>query len=167
MYICASQSLFSHSYVVNEWLNRHCNVQIDIGIRADELGIKQPKLKDRFRHVAMYVPDRHMFQTALLTVKSKLKSSHFKGWPWKFNLLLHLTILVTLKITNYYFTKVGVLRDSHYLFSTPYREFEWFFGAKKKKNCASRFESKKAAMGDEGLSVASHLVAPQLYRNGL
>jgi hypothetical protein len=39
MYICASQSLFSHSYVVNEWLNRHCNVQIDIGIRADELGI--------------------------------------------------------------------------------------------------------------------------------
>jgi hypothetical protein len=39
MYICTSQSLFSHSYVVNEWLNRHCNVQIDIGIRADELGI--------------------------------------------------------------------------------------------------------------------------------
>jgi hypothetical protein len=39
MYICASQSLFSHSYVVNEWQNRHCNVQIDIGIRADELGI--------------------------------------------------------------------------------------------------------------------------------
>jgi hypothetical protein len=38
MYICTSQSLFSHSYVVNEWLNRHCNVQIDIGIRADELG---------------------------------------------------------------------------------------------------------------------------------
>jgi hypothetical protein len=63
--------------------------------------------------------------------------------------------------------KVGVLRDSHYLFSTPYREFEWFFGAKKKKNCASRFEAKKAAMGDEGLSVASRLVAPQLYRNGL
>jgi hypothetical protein len=39
MHICASQSLFSHSYVVNECLNRHCNVQIDIGIRADELGI--------------------------------------------------------------------------------------------------------------------------------
>jgi hypothetical protein len=39
MYICTSQSLFSHSCVVNEWLNRHCNVQIDIGIRADELGI--------------------------------------------------------------------------------------------------------------------------------
>jgi hypothetical protein len=38
MNICTSQSLFSHSYVVNEWLNRHCNVQIDIGIRADELG---------------------------------------------------------------------------------------------------------------------------------
>jgi hypothetical protein len=37
--ICISQSLFSHSYVVNEWLNRHCNVRIDIGIRADELGI--------------------------------------------------------------------------------------------------------------------------------
>jgi hypothetical protein len=37
MYICASQSLFSHSYLVNEWLNRHCNAQIDIGIRADEL----------------------------------------------------------------------------------------------------------------------------------
>jgi hypothetical protein len=39
MYICASQSLFSHSYVVNEWLNRHCDAQIDIIIRADELGI--------------------------------------------------------------------------------------------------------------------------------
>jgi hypothetical protein len=38
MYICTSQSLLCHSYVVNEWLNRHCNVQIDIGIRADELG---------------------------------------------------------------------------------------------------------------------------------
>jgi hypothetical protein len=38
MYICTSQSLFSHSYVVNEWLIIHCNVQIDIGIRADELG---------------------------------------------------------------------------------------------------------------------------------
>jgi hypothetical protein len=32
MYICASQSLFSHSYVVNEWLNSDCNVQIDIGL---------------------------------------------------------------------------------------------------------------------------------------
>jgi hypothetical protein len=39
MYICSSQFLFSHSYVVNEWLNRHCNVQINIWIRADELGI--------------------------------------------------------------------------------------------------------------------------------
>jgi hypothetical protein len=39
MHICTSHSLFSHSYVVNEWLNRHCNVQIDIGITADELGI--------------------------------------------------------------------------------------------------------------------------------
>jgi hypothetical protein len=29
--------------------------------------------------------------------------------------------------------KVGVLRDSHYFFSTPYRKFEYFFGAKKKK----------------------------------
>jgi hypothetical protein len=38
MFIYTSQSLFSHSYVVNEWLNRHCNVQMDIGIRADELG---------------------------------------------------------------------------------------------------------------------------------
>jgi hypothetical protein len=28
-----------HSYVVNEWLNRHCDGQIDITIRADELGI--------------------------------------------------------------------------------------------------------------------------------
>jgi hypothetical protein len=28
--------------------------------------------------------------------------------------------------------KVGVLRDSHYLFLTPYRIFEWFFCAKKK-----------------------------------
>jgi hypothetical protein len=38
MSICTSQSLFSHSYVVNECLNRHCDVRIDIGIRADELG---------------------------------------------------------------------------------------------------------------------------------
>jgi hypothetical protein len=43
MYICPSQSLFSHSYVVNEWLNRHCNVHLDIGIRADELGINGVK----------------------------------------------------------------------------------------------------------------------------
>jgi hypothetical protein len=41
------------------------------------------------------------------------------------------------------------------------------FWREKEKNCASRFEAKKAAMGDEGLSVASRLVAPQLYRNGL
>jgi hypothetical protein len=41
MYICTSQSLFSHSYVVNEWLNWHCDGRIDIGIRADELGIEQ------------------------------------------------------------------------------------------------------------------------------
>jgi hypothetical protein len=40
-------------------------------------------------------------------------------------------------------TKVGVLRDSHNLFSTPYRIFEWFFGAKKKKNCSRRFRAKK------------------------
>jgi hypothetical protein len=39
MYICTSQSLFSHLYVVNEWLNRHYDVQIDIRIWADELGI--------------------------------------------------------------------------------------------------------------------------------
>jgi hypothetical protein len=39
-----------------------------------------------------------------------------------------------------------------------------FWREKEKKNCASRFEDKKAAMG---LSVASRLVAPQLYRNGL
>jgi hypothetical protein len=38
MYICTLQSLFSYSYEVNEWLNSHYNVQIDIGIRADELG---------------------------------------------------------------------------------------------------------------------------------
>jgi hypothetical protein len=45
------------------------------------------------------------------------------------------------------------------------------FWREKEKNCASRFEAKKAAMGDEGLSVASRivarLVAPQMYRNGL
>jgi hypothetical protein len=29
------------------------------------------------------------------------------------------------------------------------------FWREKEKNCASRFEAKKAAMGDEGLSVAS------------
>jgi hypothetical protein len=38
VYICTTQSLFGHSYVVNEWLNRHCDAQIDIWIRADELG---------------------------------------------------------------------------------------------------------------------------------
>jgi hypothetical protein len=32
-----------------------------------------------------------------------------------------------------YITKVGVLRDSHYLFSTPYMEFEWFLARKRKK----------------------------------
>jgi hypothetical protein len=39
--ICTSQSLFRHSYVVGQWLNRHmyCDVRIDIGIRADELGL--------------------------------------------------------------------------------------------------------------------------------
>jgi hypothetical protein len=31
------------------------------------------------------------------------------------------------------------------------------FLARKRKNCASRFEAKKAVMGDEGLSVASRL----------
>jgi hypothetical protein len=43
-----------------------------------------------------------------------------------------------------------------------------FWREKEEKNCASRFEAKKAVMG---LSVASRLVArlvaPQLYRNGL
>jgi hypothetical protein len=45
------------------------------------------------------------------------------------------------------------------------------FWREKEKKCASRFEAKKAAMGDEGLSVAyrlvARLVAPQLYRNRL
>jgi hypothetical protein len=45
------------------------------------------------------------------------------------------------------------------------------FWREKEKNCASRFEAKKAVMGDKGLSEASRLVArhvaPQLYRNGL
>jgi hypothetical protein len=44
IHICTSQSLFSHSYVVNEWLNRHCDVQIDIRIRADELGINDHEI---------------------------------------------------------------------------------------------------------------------------
>jgi hypothetical protein len=35
MFICTSQSLFSHSYV----LNRYCDVRNDIGIREDEVGI--------------------------------------------------------------------------------------------------------------------------------
>jgi hypothetical protein len=47
MHICTSQSLFSHWYAVNEWLNRHCNVQIDIGIRADELGIDLAQLQKK------------------------------------------------------------------------------------------------------------------------
>jgi hypothetical protein len=50
--------------------------------------------------------------------------------------------------------KVGVLQDSHYLFSTPYRKFEWFFGGKKKKNCASRFEVKQVG---NPTSTTSHL----------
>jgi hypothetical protein len=40
-------------------------------------------------------------------------------------------------------TKVGVLRDSHYLFSTPYRKFEWFFGGKKKKTVLAGLRLKK------------------------
>jgi hypothetical protein len=46
-----------------------------------------------------------------------------------------------------------------------------FWHEKEEKNCASKFEAKKAVMGDERLSVASRhvarLVASQLYRNGL
>jgi hypothetical protein len=39
--------------------------------------------------------------------------------------------------------KVGVLRDSHHLFSTPYRKFEWFFGGKKKKTVLAGLRLKK------------------------
>jgi hypothetical protein len=52
-------SLFSHSYVVNEWLNRHCNVQIDIGIRADELGTNS----DVYSYIAMQCLFSHSFTT--------------------------------------------------------------------------------------------------------
>jgi hypothetical protein len=34
MSICTSQCLFSHSFTTYEWLNRHCNVQIYIGITS-------------------------------------------------------------------------------------------------------------------------------------
>jgi hypothetical protein len=42
MSICASQCLFSHSFITYEWLNRDCDVQIYIALelRADELGIR-------------------------------------------------------------------------------------------------------------------------------
>jgi hypothetical protein len=40
MSIRTLQCLFSHSFTTYEWLNRNCDVQIDIGIWADELGIK-------------------------------------------------------------------------------------------------------------------------------
>jgi hypothetical protein len=43
--ICASQCLFSHSFTTYEWLKRDCDAQIDIGIWADELGIKGTSLK--------------------------------------------------------------------------------------------------------------------------
>jgi hypothetical protein len=60
--------------------------------------------------------------------------------------------------------KVGVLRDSHYLFLGNLNDF---LARKRKKNCASRFKAKKSAREGEGLSVASRLVArlvaPQLY----
>jgi hypothetical protein len=39
--------------------------------------------------------------------------------------------------------KVGVLRDSHYLFSTPYRKFECFFGVKNKKTVLAGLRLKK------------------------
>jgi hypothetical protein len=38
MSIRTSQCVFSHSFTTYEWLKRDCDVQIDIGIRADELG---------------------------------------------------------------------------------------------------------------------------------
>jgi hypothetical protein len=40
MSICSSQCVFSHSFTTYEWLNSDYDVQKDIGIRADELGIK-------------------------------------------------------------------------------------------------------------------------------
>jgi hypothetical protein len=41
------------------------------------------------------------------------------------------------------YTKVGVLRDSHNIFSTPYRIFECFFGAKKNKTVLAGLRVKK------------------------
>jgi hypothetical protein len=38
MSIRTLQCLFSHSFTTYLWLNRDCDVQIYIGIRADELG---------------------------------------------------------------------------------------------------------------------------------
>jgi isoprenylcysteine carboxyl methyltransferase (ICMT) family protein YpbQ len=37
---------------------------------------------------------------------------------------MHEKIIFTKEIYSFWNAKVGVLRDSHYLFSTPYREFE-------------------------------------------
>jgi hypothetical protein len=41
-------------------------------------------------------------------------------------------------------TKVYILRDSHKLLVTPYKEFERQFS---RENCTSRFEAKKAVNG--------------------
>jgi hypothetical protein len=53
MSIRTLQCLFSHLFTTYEWLNRDCDVQIDIGIWADELGISLvavAKLKDFETH---------------------------------------------------------------------------------------------------------------------
>jgi hypothetical protein len=40
MSIRTSQCLFSHTFTTYEWLKRDCDAQINIGIWADELGIR-------------------------------------------------------------------------------------------------------------------------------
>jgi hypothetical protein len=71
--MCASQSLFSHSYVVNEWLNRHCNVQIDIRIRADELGTDGSSLLCILMDSSNYLPLLRSMDSPGQTVTLKSK----------------------------------------------------------------------------------------------
>jgi hypothetical protein len=91
MYICTSQSLFSHVYVVNEWLNRHCNLQIDIWVRADELGIAiGRKLEDfEFRAAFTIIQHFHFFEKKNLknakeiqNILQKIRNGGIKFLKW-------------------------------------------------------------------------------------
>jgi hypothetical protein len=90
VHICTSQSLFSHSYVVNEWLNRHCNVQIDIGIRADELGISADT------HVILVAQHKVTRPQTILKFQPPsavawITAAHYKNAYLLFHILFHKT----------------------------------------------------------------------------